>query len=837
MTFKLTLATTTAVGLLIGTALAGNENEAYIDQIGSGNSASIVQGQSNGSAVGNRAGYTTQRIRQDGTNNELIINQTHNSSVNSPPRNQINRAGAPGDQAGLGIDQIGNANYLRIDQTGANQAVFEVQQNGGTSATTSSNNATITQNGGWSARVSNLRQTFTGGAADGSNDVTINQTGQSSRVGNTSSGPRNDGSGAHQTGFGNQLTINQTGNSQLVYTATQTNSASSGGTNVASVTQGGGNGNQIRELNQVNTGAADNTATLTFSGNGNGAVSGVLTGPALGVGVLQSRIRQTGEGNDLSYVATGDDNLFGFVQDGLGNWIVGTVDGSVNQVAVSQEGDVNSAELEILGDSNQFGIAQIGEGNEALVSANGNANELALSQIGIANLGEIRIGYRIPGSGDNVVVLNQDSLASFGNVGEIYVDGNANTVSLDQLGVIGSNYGTVEILGDENGVAVDQEGSNEGQVFVTGNLNVVSLDQNSLAPFGNEAGILVDGNGNTVSVDQLGATGSNEAAVDIQGDANDVAVDQNGSNQGDVFVIGAGNAATLDQEGAINSALIEMYGDGNDFDVDQNGTFNDAVAQANGNANEVTLSQTGDVNTGFIMIGSSTPGSSDDNVVVLSQDSSASFGNVGEIYVGGNANTISVDQLGVIGGDYGNNVLVDISGDENDVTVDQVGRNEGAVSVTGNLNAVTALQLGSVGVNSLAATIDGSSNVLNVSQTNSGAFGAALNSITVDIHGNSNNSAAAFSTGWSSAAVAGGLLAPGDLVQLGTGNSIALQVGSALSPNSNDNQFAFAQHGDGNMIDGSIMGIGNEVAIVQAGNSNYASFSQIGNSNSIGVSQ
>ncbi|MFI0848843.1 hypothetical protein [Mesorhizobium sp. IMUNJ 23232] len=64
-----------------------------------------------------------------------------------------------------------------------------------------------------------------------------------------------------------------------------------------------------------------------------------------------------------------------------------------------------------------------------------------------------------------------------------------------------------------------------------------------------------------------------------------------------------------------------------------------------------------------------------------------------------------------------------------------------------------------------------------------------------------------------------------------------LQVGSALSPNSNDNQFAFAQHGDGNAIDGSITGIGNEVAVVQAGNSNYASFSQIGNFNSIGVSQ
>ncbi|MBZ9898146.1 hypothetical protein LB545_27905 [Mesorhizobium sp. BR1-1-6] len=726
MTFKLTLATTTAVGLLMGAALAG-ENEAYIDQIGDGNSASIVQGQSNGSAVGNRAGHTTQRIRQDGTDNELIINQTHDSNVNSPPRNQINRAGAPGDQAGLGIDQIGNSNYLRIDQTGANQAVFEVQQNGGTSATTSSNNATITQNGGWSARVSNLRQTFTGGAADGSNDVTIAQTGQSSRVGNTSSGPRNDGSGAHQTGFGNQLTVNQTGNSQLVYTATQINSASSGGTNVASVTQGGGNGNQIRELSQTNTGTLDNTARLTFSGAGNGVTSGVFTGVALGVGISQSRIRQTGEGNDLSYVATGDGNLFGFVQDGLGNRIVGTVDGNANQVAVSQEGDVNSAELEIRGDSNQFGIAQIGEANEALAFANGNSNELTLSQIGIANLGEVLIGSRTAGSSDdNAVVLNQDSLASFGNVGEIDVDGNANTISLDQLGVIGSNYGTVDILGDENAVAVDQDGSNTGEVFVTGNLNVVSLDQEAISSFGNEAGIRVDGNSNNLVVDQLGAAGSNEATVDIQGDQNDVAVDQEGSNTGGMVVTGNLNGATLAQDGAINSALIEIYGDGNQFDVDQDGTFNDAVALANGNANEVTLSQTGDVNTGSVdMFG-------DQNDVAIDQN--GSFNTVSMTFQGdSNGSGSLTGAAGLLvstsGGQLvagralqdsssalsGNSLTYDVVGNLNEFAFAQIGGGntiDGSVMGTGN--EVAIVQAGNSNYASFSQI--GSSNSIGVSQ-------------------------------------------------------------------------------------------------------------------------
>ncbi|GGA68540.1 curlin [Nitratireductor aestuarii] len=684
MGVKLTLATTTAVGLLMGAAFAGSNNEVYIDQFGSGNSASIVQGQTNGSTVGNRAGYETTRIRQDGADNQLIINQTHNSSVNSPPRNQSNRVGAPGDQAGLGIDQTGNANYLRIDQTGSNQAVFEVQQYGGTSATSSSNNATIVQDGGWSARVSNLRQTFTGGAADASNDVTITQTGQSSRVGNTSSGPRSDGSGAHQTGFGNQLNISQTGNSQLVYTATQTNDQSAGGANIAEISQGGGNSNQLRELRQVNTGGADNTATLTFTGMGNGSTNAAFTGPASDVSVAQSRVRQTGEGNDISFDVTGNSNLFGFVQDGAGNWMAGIVEGSANQVATSQIGDGHFATLDILGDSNRFGIEQTGDFNEAYARANGNANDLALSQSGVGNFGEVAIGDWTA-SNSNSVVLNQEASSTAANDGQIFVDGNTNAVSLNQVAGWDSNLGEVVIEGSQNQVAVDQNGSNEGFVNVYGN----------------------------------------------------------------------GNGVTLGQDGDVNYAVVDVGGNNNGLDIDQSGDWNYAWVQAYGNANNLTLGQTGDLNTG-------------------------------EVYLVGDSNTVSADQNS------------------------------------------------SGGENSLIAAVTGDSNVLNVSQTNSSLYGD-MNSIEVDIYGNSNNTGGAFALAASSA-VAGGL-APGDLVQSGSGNSISLQVGSSLAPASDLNQFAFAQQGNGNTIDGSIMGSGNEVAIVQAGNGNYATFSQVGSGNSIGISQ
>src|SRR5690606_36843793 len=117
---------------------------------------------------------------------------------------------------------------------------------------------------------------------------------------------------------------------------------------------------------------------------------------------------------------------------------------------------------------------------------NGNTNQLGLSQIGLANFGEVQIGSRDAASDNNSVALNQDSLDSFGNVGEIYVDGAGNAVSLEQVGFIGSNYGVVDVFGYENNVTFEQVGSNEGEVSVAGYLNVVSLNRSEERRVGKE---------------------------------------------------------------------------------------------------------------------------------------------------------------------------------------------------------------------------------------------------------------------------------------------------------------------------------------------------------------
>src|SRR5690606_22899011 len=103
MKFSTKLALTTAVSLFLATGAYAQSNEAHIDQIGDYNTSSIDQ-----SAAGlNKAGSTADNILQNGDYNVLEIDQVGSS----------NRAGVPGSQVGLGIDQKDNQNTLTIMQS------------------------------------------------------------------------------------------------------------------------------------------------------------------------------------------------------------------------------------------------------------------------------------------------------------------------------------------------------------------------------------------------------------------------------------------------------------------------------------------------------------------------------------------------------------------------------------------------------------------------------------------------------------------------------------------------------------------------------------------------
>ncbi len=80
-------------------------------------------------------------------------------------------------------------------------------------------------------------------------------------------------------------------------------------------------------------------------------------------------------------------------------------------------------------------------------------------------------------------------------------------------------------------------------------------------------------------------------------------------------------------------------------------------------------------------------------------------------------------------------------------------------------------------------------------------------------------------------------LAPGDVIQNGSLNSIEYSIGPALLLPGDNNRFAFRQDGSGNAIEGSTNGSNNEVVVSQNGIQNFTSFVQVGNANVIGVNQ
>jgi hypothetical protein len=487
MSFKLALSTATALGLLMGAAWAGSNNQAYIDQIGDDNSASITQGQENGSMRANLAGQSDLRMRQEGDDNEIDIDQVHNNTSPTSPGSQRNGVGIKGGLGeGAGVDQVGNGNYLRIYQYGANQVVFEVQQDGGASATTDSNNATVVQNGGTSARVSNIKQTFTGGGTDASNDISITQSGGTgNRVGNTSTGPRPDETGAIQNGVGNQLTVNQSGaGSNLLYASRQDNSASAGGTNIASVMQSG-KGNHVMLIEQTNTGAGDNLASLSFVGEKNGTI-GFSDNAAL-VGISQSRAVQTGSGNTLGFqVATGDNNSFGFAQQGEGNWINGVNTGDDHQVAIWQHGDDNVVDFAQFGTGHDLGVSMDGSDNHLKIRQRQSGNNMSVSITGSDNnnwptsnslTGDARAAYDVA-HGYETAFVGQGSLYQTGSNNSLtmLVTGDLNSFATYQWG--SDNMISHTMGGDANQAVVTQIGSNNySNTTQTGGGNNLGVSQ------------------------------------------------------------------------------------------------------------------------------------------------------------------------------------------------------------------------------------------------------------------------------------------------------------------------------------------------------------------------
>jgi hypothetical protein len=338
-------------------------------------------------------------------------------------------------------------------------------------------------------------------------------------------------------------------------------------------------------------------------------------------------------------------------------------------------------------------------------------------------------------------------------------------------------------------------------------------------------------------------------------DANTIAITQTGGgyNEGNILnwtkQDGSGNSQDVTQTGTLNYInTISQTGVGpNSLSVDMGSDQNaiNAIEQQNdgGSTNFVNITLSGSQNRtgsagGITQYGAGAPNGahtvsiagfdtgSDAGAVVgvfeseihqtggyndmISYSASGNYNLFGFTQLGGSSNTIN----GIVSGSDSNEAAVyqDGTGNIVDFTQQGGGSNDLGVSMTGNDNQIHALQEGA-GSNKISVSITGSNN-------NNYPTSAAINgdALTAKL--------------FAETELGAGNLTQGKLIQNGSNNELSLLVATST------NVFATYQHGDGNVIDGTVnTGNGNQAVVTQIGSNETAVFTQSGDGNNVGIKQ
>lgn len=513
MKFKVALSTATALGLLMGGAMAGDSNTGVVEQFGNLNTAVIDQdGNNNRVGRADRVGLSPSsyygqqyRVIQDGDSNSLDVRQVGNANL------------ATGGYSGNlqdSLTQTGDNNQIDIFQvnqgtTYSGNAILRIDQDSD-EGTGIANKLTIEQ-GGYDQRSRNLTRRITqnsiGATAD--NEITVKQGITSGYVGgDTAHGGGNFLYSLNQTGSGNEQDITQDGRNNFVNTVTQTGDANSatidqiGHKNVIdSLTQDGdGNEAAVELRGNNNGGSASQNGGAPWAGATDLVIKAFSAGSqAEGVGIAQGVFLQDGNWNNLDHSVTGDDNLAGVQQLGNRNSYIGTVAGGSNELAILQDGDFNFASLVQSGEDNNAGVKVDGNYNATIVTQNGGENKAGVTVAGNANGLWIAQGgdennatVSITGSGNGFgrLLWGAAGTLAYGNgVGSgliaqngdlnnasLTVNGNWNAFASVQNGNGNTTTGTVN--GSFNSAAVVQGGNMNTATFAqTGNFNVAAINQ------------------------------------------------------------------------------------------------------------------------------------------------------------------------------------------------------------------------------------------------------------------------------------------------------------------------------------------------------------------------
>jgi len=341
----------------------------------------------------------------------------------------------------------------------------------------------------------------------------------------------NDDAIVKQIGVGNDAKLNQFGNENdaLVKQTGNSNIAVSdqllGDRNKATVVQAVGSNNANLVQGMIANYMGSSTINMPASDN---------VGSITQVGGVRNlgELMQLGNNNNGSISTTGNDNTAYLYQ----GW-QGAGDGPA-----------------VVGYNNIASVEQISDGNYGAIWQYGHDNKSSLLQDGKSNSAQIAQGYIYPGLGV-VAVWNVQ-----GNTSDVKQDGSVNNVRAFQLGDVNTikltqngNYNTFGGMpGTGMGTYFQQTGSNNKVAGVYKSNDDLYFDINASAEQNNGA--------------TLGATSHQT------GDYNEIGLNQ-----------GAGDIATILQDGFNNEAVLLQGGSGQNATITQNG--------ANSTANVLQLNQ------------------------------------------------------------------------------------------------------------------------------------------------------------------------------------------------------------------------------------------------------
>lgn len=487
------------------------------------------------------------------------------------------------------LGQTGDTNIITIDQTGANNLV------GGASA--------------------DLRLNQLGDR----NQVEVLQVGESNGIGRINvigqagllTGESGVATGLFQRGDANVLQITQRtareGGANLVGAIDQSaGSGLQGPTNRATITQIGGSYAEGSEGPAVSTGPGFHSISeivQAYSVRDTTGEANRLDVTQTGSRQAVEQLRQVGAGNKVVLTQDGSENALRIAdQQGAANQATLRLSGALNAVGnVVQSGSVNEVNLRIDGDANFVDqIVQAGPGG--LLEGRGNIARISIA--GDDN-GSEGIGGFAAMSGDSV------AFASFAASVEQFGDDNSFTLTIgaeadgraDGNGFAAAQSGfgnesTVTMLGDENRMALRQEGDgNTADIVQTSSARRGA----AVSAAGNIALVSTIGDINRVAIAQQGAdnrmdariTGNdNEAARPLAGSArtSGAGLFQDGrGHRAEIDVLGDLNRLSLAQTGLGHTASITVVGSSNRSSIDQIGTghFAESIQIGDGNYSSI----------------------------------------------------------------------------------------------------------------------------------------------------------------------------------------------------------------------------------------------------------